>query len=187
MNHKTAEKIIMFFIGFLAIAAVGKILCLRTDPPAIRVSDSEHYSAKEITVAVSGEVKNSGTYKVAAGTSLHELLYLAGGIKDDADPESVDPDSILYEDCSINVGKLSDYELKAKKALQKPNVNNKCNINTASATELAMLDKIGEKTAEDIVRYRQEHGSFQAIEDIKKVKGIGEKTFASIKDFITVE
>ena len=63
----------------------------------------------------------------------------------------------------------------------------KININTASANELLKLSQIGEKKAEAIVVYRDEHGSFTAIEDITKVKGIGDKIFAKIKDHITVE
>ena len=63
----------------------------------------------------------------------------------------------------------------------------KININTASANELLKLSQIGEKKAEAIVVYRDEHGSFTVIEDITKVKGIGDKIFEKIKDHITVE
>lgn len=63
----------------------------------------------------------------------------------------------------------------------------KININTASANELLKLSQIGEKKSEAIVAYRDEHGSFTAIEDITKVKGIGDKIFEKIKDHITVE
>jgi competence protein ComEA len=63
----------------------------------------------------------------------------------------------------------------------------KININTASANELLKLSQIGEKKAEAIVAYRDEHGSFTAIGDITKVKGIGDKIFEKIKDHITVE
>lgn len=63
----------------------------------------------------------------------------------------------------------------------------KININTASANELLKLSQIGEKKAGAIVAYRDEHGSFTTIEDITKVKGIGDKIFEKIKDHITVE
>ena len=45
---------------------------------------------------------------------------------------------------------------------------------------------IGESRAEDIIRYREEHGDFQKIEDIMKVPGIKESGFQKIKDSITV-
>lgn len=61
------------------------------------------------------------------------------------------------------------------------------NINTASAEELAALEGIGEKTAQNIVEYRDANGPFAAIEDIMNVKGIGEKKFEKIKENIAVE
>ncbi|EGR0024138.1 helix-hairpin-helix domain-containing protein [Vibrio alginolyticus] len=51
------------------------------------------------------------------------------------------------------------------------------NINTASAEEIAtMLKGIGEKKAQSIVDYREEHGPFKTAADLKSVKGIGEAT-----------
>ncbi|MFP4082082.1 MAG: ComEA family DNA-binding protein [Candidatus Aminicenantes bacterium] len=62
----------------------------------------------------------------------------------------------------------------------------KVNINTASVEKLQTLPRIGEKVAQRIVDFRKEHGPFKKIEEIMKVKGIGEKTFKQIKDLITV-
>jgi competence protein ComEA len=62
----------------------------------------------------------------------------------------------------------------------------KININTATAQELATLPRIGPKKAAAIIEYRNKNGKFQRIEDIMKVKGIGEKTFLKLKDLITV-
>ena len=61
----------------------------------------------------------------------------------------------------------------------------KVNINTATKEELMMLDGVGEATAEKIIVYRQEHGSF-SIEEIKEVSGIGDKKYEAMKEFITV-
>ena len=60
------------------------------------------------------------------------------------------------------------------------------NLNTASMEELMTLKGIGESRAGDIIRYRQEAGGFQAIEDIMNVPGIKEGAFEKIKDYITV-
>ncbi len=62
----------------------------------------------------------------------------------------------------------------------------KININTASVAELQELPRIGEKVAQRIVDFRKTHGKFKKIEEIMKVKGIGEKTFQQIRDRITV-
>ena len=60
------------------------------------------------------------------------------------------------------------------------------NINEASVKELSGLSGIGRSKAEAIIAFRVEHGNFENIDDIKKVKGIGSKIFDSIQDKITV-
>ena len=53
------------------------------------------------------------------------------------------------------------------------------NINQANAQEIsAKLDGIGLKKAQAIIEYREQHGEFKRIDDLKNVKGIGEKTLA---------
>ena len=48
------------------------------------------------------------------------------------------------------------------------------------------LSGIGEVKADAMVRYREEHGSFQSVEDVKKIEGIKDGVFNKIKDQITV-
>lgn len=62
----------------------------------------------------------------------------------------------------------------------------KININTASSAELDKLPRVGPKVAQRIIDYRKEFGPFKRIEDLMKVKGIGEKTFAKLKDMVTI-
>lgn len=61
------------------------------------------------------------------------------------------------------------------------------NINTASATELEVLPRIGATKAAAIVSYRKENGPFKSISEIQNVSGIGPATYAQIKDQITVK
>ena len=61
------------------------------------------------------------------------------------------------------------------------------NINTANEIELQRLYRVGPAIAKRIIEYREQNGKFQTVEDIKKVRGIGEKTFEKIKDKITVQ
>ncbi len=62
----------------------------------------------------------------------------------------------------------------------------KVDINTATLKALRVLDGVGEVIAERIVAFRQEHGFFKNIADIKKIRGIGEKKFEKIKDKISL-
>ena len=62
----------------------------------------------------------------------------------------------------------------------------KVNLNTAGKEELMTLNGIGESRAADIIRYREEQGPFQSIEDIMKIPGIKDASFEKIKDRISV-
>jgi comEA protein len=63
----------------------------------------------------------------------------------------------------------------------------KININTATKEQLDALPEIGPVKAQAIVDYRNAHGSFASPEDIMKVSGIKEGTYAKIKDYIVVK
>lgn len=58
------------------------------------------------------------------------------------------------------------------------------NINIASEEELCTLKGIGPKTAEAIVKYRNENGRFKCKDDLMKVKGIGKKKYSAVADKI---
>jgi competence protein ComEA len=62
----------------------------------------------------------------------------------------------------------------------------KIDINTATVSELQSLPRIGEEVARRIVEFREKNGKFKKIEDLMKVKGIGEKTFLQLKERITI-
>ena len=61
----------------------------------------------------------------------------------------------------------------------------KININSATLVELQDLPRIGVKIAQRIIDFRKKNGNFKRIEEIMKVKGIGEKIFLRFKDLIT--
>lgn len=66
------------------------------------------------------------------------------------------------------------------------NQTDKININTATAVDLDKLPGIGAVRAADIISYRDSHGGFQTIEELKNIKGIGDTTFEKLKDSVTV-
>ncbi len=63
----------------------------------------------------------------------------------------------------------------------------KINLNLAYSADLQRLPGIGKVTADKIIEFREQVSRFDKIEDIMKVKGIGQKKFGKIKDLITVE
>lgn len=61
------------------------------------------------------------------------------------------------------------------------------NLNKASVQELSLLPGVGMKTAEAIVKYRQENKGFKSINEVMNIKGIGQAKFNKMKEFLTVE
>ena len=59
-------------------------------------------------------------------------------------------------------------------------------LNSATVEQLTALPGIGKITAERIVAFRTEHGPFTRVEDLMKVKGIGEKSFSKLRDHVRV-
>ncbi|TRZ64996.1 MAG: ComEA family DNA-binding protein [Rhodocyclaceae bacterium] len=60
------------------------------------------------------------------------------------------------------------------------------NINTATQAELEKLQGIGPAKAKAIVEDRKKNGPFKTTDDLKRVKGIGDKNFEALKSEITV-
>ena len=60
------------------------------------------------------------------------------------------------------------------------------NINTADASQLALLPRVGPSLSARIVEFREENGKFKAPADLMLVRGIGEKTFALMESYVTV-
>ncbi|HUF18151.1 MAG TPA: helix-hairpin-helix domain-containing protein [Thermoanaerobaculia bacterium] len=61
------------------------------------------------------------------------------------------------------------------------------NINTADATQLALLPRIGPAAAKRIIEYREANGGFKRTTDLMQVKGIGDKTFELISPHLVTE
>ena len=60
------------------------------------------------------------------------------------------------------------------------------NINTASATELATLKGIGPAKAQAIVEHREKNGQFKSVDDLRLVRGVGDKMLEQLRPQVTV-
>ena len=63
----------------------------------------------------------------------------------------------------------------------------KIDLNTATAEELIGLPYIGRYTAENILQYRQEHGPFTSVEQVKNVKGIRDKNYERFYKYFKID
>lgn len=159
---------------------------------AAAVSETEAMDPAFV-VHVCGEVANPGIYELPAGSRIYEAVKAAGGFTENAAEESVNLASPIEDGVQIRIYSKEETETLAAGAApfdgfeasgegKEPVVN----LNTATKEELMTLSGIGESRAEDIIRYREENGGFQNIEDIMKVSGIKDAAFQKIKDRITV-
>ena len=162
-------------------------------------SNSESQVDELIYVDVKGAVKSPGLYQVQAGDRVLDAIDLAGGLNDQADSKRINLSQRLQDQMVVYVPAL-DEEVGAEDLVaitpivpgDSPTAGSsqedsqKININTADASQLQEISGIGEKKAADIIQYRESKGSFQTIEEITEVSGIGDKTFEKIKEQITV-
>lgn len=74
-----------------------------------------------------------------------------------------------------------------KKNKSTPLTENSININSATKDQLLLLPGIGEKTADNIIAYRDRRKKFSRLEELLEVKGIGESKFNKIKKFLYIE
>lgn len=143
----------------------------------------------EMYVDISGAVVNPGVYEVSSSTRLFQVIEMAGGLADNADVDSLNRAEIVYDGQKIIVGTASNSEIGTEafsEGSQSGITNGKVNLNLADSATLQTIPGIGPSKAERIIDYRTTHGRFKKAEDIMNITGIGEKTFESIRDYITV-
>lgn len=150
-------------------------------------SEESSVQPQVIFVDIGGAVEEPGVYEVAKDTRLFEVIEMAGGLSEDADPDHVNRASFVEDGQKIIIPvKGSEYTDDGTAAAFSPEADSGLiNINTASADELKTLSGIGDVTAEKIIEYRSST-AFKSKEDIMSVDGIGNKTYEKIKDDITV-
>lgn len=151
-----------------------------------------------IYVDIGGEVNLPGVYEVSEGTRLFQVIEKAGGLTEEADIDVINRAEAVYDGQKILIASYEETEGRAKatnttdgsannSATQTYSADDeKVNINTADSVTLQTIPGIGPSKADRIIEYRNSEGRFNKIEDIKNISGIGDKTFDSIKKYITV-
>ncbi|SMO82008.1 ComEA family DNA-binding protein [Fodinibius sediminis] len=90
-------------------------------------------------------------------------------------PDTVSDDTISSDATDATVG-------EPKKGGPEP-----VNVNTAGREQLKTLPGIGPAYSKRIIDYRKEKGAFKTVEELKKIKGIGEKRLEKLKPFIKLK
>jgi competence protein ComEA len=169
-----------------------------------------------VFVDVSGAVNAPDVYELRAGSRVNEAIIAAGGIAADADIRYINRAAVLNDGDRLYIptrkeidagkpipasaglvpgapGAVSDTATDGSSGTSTgadgstaTGTGAKININTSDSAALQVLNGVGPATAQKIIDYRDAHGAFAKIEDIKKVSGIGDKTFEKLKEHITV-
>lgn len=156
-------------------------------------SDDENLQedSKEILyVHVCGAVINPGVYEMTLGEHIFNAIDAAGGFAEDAAQDYINLAEPICDGMKIDIPTKEEVQSLPIEVgvVSSSNATNdgRININTADKDELCSITGIGETKAKAIVEYRDNNGYFNATEEICNVNGIGEGTYAKIKDEITV-
>ena len=139
-----------------------------------------------IYVQVSGAVKKPGVYRLPEGSRVFQALELAGGMTKEADEKSLNQAQELTDGQIVWV-MTAEEAVSLEQPESLPNDDGRINLNTATQEELMTLPGIGEAKAKSILAWREDHGSFEQIEDIMKIEGIKEGVFSKIRDCVKVQ
>jgi len=170
----------------------------------------EKEETTEILVDIKGQINSPGVYKMNNQERVNDVIKKAGGLTNYADTSMINLSQkvkdemviIIYSKkeviemnkkepciCPKNNDACIDEKNKIEdisKDKENKKTNNKISINNATKEELMTLDGIGEAKAESILEYRKEKGSFEKVEDIQNVSGIGEALYEKIKNKIII-
>lgn len=164
----------------------------------MQISKVETSLNDKVTIYISGEVKNPGVVELKYDARLADGVDLCGGLTEDANLNGINlamkiKDEGHYiipkvgEETADTVTNDNEYRNENNTSNESEINNNKININTADLSELDSLPGFGQVTAQKIIEYRQEHTKFNSIEELMNIKGIGEKKFNNVKDYIYVQ
>ena len=144
----------------------------------------------KIVIHITGEVEEEGVIELEKGARISDAI-------EEADLSNVNLAYSLSDGQKVKIPNINEKDEEIIVVEEKAGDNiiiegnkskeEKININKAAQTEIETLPGIGPSTALKIINYRNEHGKFKNIGDIKNVSGIGDSKFENIKEYICVE
>lgn len=149
-------------------------------------------SGERVTVHVAGAVTKPGVYELAAGTRVIDAVEAAGGGAPDADLNRLNLAAKVTDGQKVLVQRVG--EASAAPAPGTPDGGGSegadpsglLDLNTATQAQLEALPGIGPTLAEAIIAERERRGGFRSVNELRDVRGIGDKRFADLKSKVTV-
>lgn len=184
--QRNKDKIVVSIIVIAIIVILLKTFIFKLTRPADLKIDvyqtsqqSTDASSKDVTVMLNGAVNRPGEYTLDNKSMVVDLIAKAGGVTSQADMSKINVVKKLEDGLVIEIPQKSN----VKRNSNDPSL---ININTASSDQLQIIPGLGKKYAQNIIDYRDEHGTFSRIEDLTNVKGIGIKRLKKIKKYISL-
>ena len=189
------KAVLMVFGAFIALAFLFFALAQGRDSqpaetaiPAI-ITPTIPAIAEELIVDVSGRVRKPGVYSLDKGSRAIDALNLAGGALPGVNLGDINLAHILFDGEQIIVGAPRvTYSSGSRSApkVKAPTAASPLSLNSATLAQLDTLPGIGPVMANRIFAYRKLNGPFTLIDDLKKVSGIGDATFAEISKLVRI-
>ena len=145
---------------------------------------------KGITIELNGKVKRPGLLSYSQPPTVQQVIQDAGGLMQSRGLAAIVATMVLESDLSLTVLQKDNGEVflqqsplsgKALWILGRP-----IPLNRATAEDLGGLPGVGPALAGRLIEYREAHGGFSSLDELKEVKGIKEKTFEKIKGHFTL-
>src|SRR4051794_3104181 len=153
-------------------------------PPALAPA-----SRNLLVVDVAGEVRRPGVYRVPAGSRADAAVQLAGGVTAHAERAAVNLAMPLHDGQQVVVPRHGAAPVAPGGAAATGGTGappggspaQPISLSTATVEQLDTLDGIGPTLAARIVQYRDAHGGFKSVDELRQVSGIGDKRLAALR------
>jgi competence protein ComEA len=141
----------------------------------------------EVVVDVAGAVRRPGIQRLPAGSRVIDAVKAAGGVK--MGQAGVNLARVLVDGEQIVIGAVAAGSLTSGSTGSggsAPVGGQKVNLNTATATQLEELPRIGPSKAAKIIEFRNQNGGFRSVEQLREIAGIGDVTFSELSQLVSV-